>query len=320
MQSPWTDLDAIMRRAGVTHFAVTATDGGVDEHDRAIYRQFIDRGRHADMQYLQRHDDLRFDPAMLLPGAKSMVCCAIPYWSPLPHDSLPVARYAWGDDYHTAVRRRLSDAAESLARRFGGEYRVCVDTAPLRERYWAHRAQLGIIGLNNHLIVPGAGSYLFLAEIISTATLPAGTTTATPLPADCGRCGRCLRTCPTGAIRPDGSFDARKCLSYLTIEHRGPLPQGTSLHGSLYGCDRCAAACPHNADPEPCRWPELMPRESILKLTMLDIREMTPEQFSATFRNSAIKRTKLQGLQRNAAAIAAETQPNPCSVWEDKEI
>ena len=180
--------------------------------------------------------------------------------------------------------------------------RVCVDTAPLRERYWASKCGVGFRGLNGHLIVPGKGSYMLLGEILATAPLP-----STPaLDRDCGLCRRCVAACPAGALRPDGTVDARRCLSYLTIEHRGALPEGTDLHGRLYGCDACAMACPHNAcSTAPETLPELRPRAAVAALTAREAAVMTQEQFSAIFTHSAIKRAKLAGLQRNACALMA---------------
>ena len=292
-----------MDACGVRRFAVTSCTEGVDAADQSLFHDFVAKQHHGTMQYLERNDNLRFNPAELLPGAQSIIICAIPYYTPIPSGTLPIATYAWGDDYHTVLRRRLEQAVAQLRETLGGEYRICIDSAPVRERYWAAKAGLGFIGLNGHLIVPGCGSYVFLAEILSTVALPHGTTTPQPLPSSCGQCMRCITMCPAKALSPDGSLDARKCLSYLTIEHRGPFPPDTDTAGRLYGCDRCAQVCPHNSHPEPCSIQELMPRPDLLTITLTDILHMTPEQFSATFRNSPIKRIKLTGLQRNAQAL-----------------
>lgn len=303
--SLWTDtLRDLLRRHSIRHFTVAGAPLLVDAEAAGSYRQWLESGQAGCMDYLERYDDLRLDVGMLLPGARSMICCAIPYWHPDSAKSHGIAAYALGDDYHEVVRRHLGEAAAEISALTGGECRVCVDTAPLRERYWAARTGLGIKGCNGHIIVPGYGSYFFLGEIITTALLE-----PTPPPAephDCGRCGRCLRACPTGALQTDGSVDARRCLSYLTIEHRGEFPEGTDLHGQLYGCDICTRICPHNRHPEQAVYDEFTPREEVLAVTAESALTMTQEQFSATFRHSAIKRTKLAGLRRNAATLLAD--------------
>lgn len=272
----------------------------VDPQAQEQYDRWISSGRHGRMQYLEKYPDIRNNPQLLLPGARSMICCAFAY-HPAPENSpVCIAAYALGTDYHLAIRERLDRAAEAFRAIYGGETRVCVDTAPLRERYWAVRAGLGVMGMNNHLIVPGTGSYILLGEILTTVQL----TPDTPLAGDCGGCGRCMKACPTGAILPDGSVDARRCLSYLTIEYRGEFEPGTDLHGSLYGCDRCSAACPHNSHASRTDViAELEPRRELLQLTPDDCLKMNQEQFSTLFRHSAIKRTKLAGLLRNAAQL-----------------
>ncbi|MDE6144848.1 MAG: DUF1730 domain-containing protein, partial [Muribaculaceae bacterium] len=227
-------------------------------------------------------------------GARSMILVAFPYRTEgeLP---LPIALYARGRDYHEVVREQL----RVLAAQIPGETRVCVDTAPLRERYWAVRAGLGRIGRNNQLFVPGYGSYCFIGTILTTAELPEHR----PFdfgPNDlCGDCECCVRACPGGCILPSGEgIDARKCISYLTIEHRGEFEAGTRLP-ALYGCDVCQRVCPLNRDVAVSPIEEFKPTDRLMELTADDVATMTPEEFSAVFRHSAIKRTKLAGLQRN---------------------
>lgn len=304
--TPYRCSDALFAGSGVVRFGVV-TLGPVSREADAAYNRWLKQGRHASMEYLARHADIRRDPQLLLDGAQSMVCCAIPYPRPaqLPPRQSKIAAYALGRDYHEVVRQQLETVATRLREAAGGATRVCVDTAPLRERYWAVQAGVGFIGLNNQLIVPGIGSCVFLGEIITTAPLE-------PTPAldtrQCEGCMRCIKACPTGAIGPDGyGADARKCLSYLTIEHRGEFPPGTDLHGQLYGCDICAAVCPHNrGEAQAPILPDLEPRQALLDITTDQALEMTQEQFSHTFSHSAVKRTKLAGLQRNAATLATK--------------
>ena len=293
-------LPGLLKEAGTAAWGIADCSHGVDDADTAAYTRWIESGCHAGMDYMARNRDVRTTPALLLPGARSMICCAFAYEPQRP--GAVIAAYALGTDYHEVIRSRLGAVARAMEEATGCATRVCVDTAPLRERYWASKCGVGFRGLNGHLIVPGKGSYMLLGEILTTAPLP-----STPaLDRDCGLCRRCVAACPAGALRPDGTVDARRCLSYLTIEHRGALPEGTDLHGRLYGCDACAMACPHNAcSTAPETLPELRPRAAVAALTAREAAVMTQEQFSAIFTHSAIKRAKLAGLQRNACALMA---------------
>lgn len=271
-----------------------------DAHES--YLRFISEGRHGAMGYMANHLEIRRNPALLLEdgSARTIVMCAFPYFTPSPQaQSTPCdarfAMYARGDDYHTVIRARLAEAVDYLAI-CGHTSRVCVDSAPLRERYWAVQAGIGFIGVNSQLIVPGAGSYIFLAGIVTSADLPPDT----PCGDSCLQCGRCVRACPTGAIAPDGSFDARRCLSYLTIEYRGQLPEGLPLGNRVYGCDTCQMCCPHNSSPAPTSIHEFRPDPAIAALTRPQIAAMTRPQFKALFARSAVKRLRLEGLRRNA--------------------
>lgn len=266
----------------------------VEPHAAAQLQNWLDSGKHGSMTYLEKYADLRLDLRTLLPGARSMLCIAFPYYSEEPIQ-LPISLYARGRDYHEEVRERLLDYAKLLP---PGETRVCVDTAPLRERYWAARAGLGFIGKNNQLIIPGAGSYFFLGFIITTAQLPESAWLTAPS-VECGDCRKCIDACPGRCIPDDGSaIDARRCLSYLTIEHRGPLPDDLTLP-VLYGCDVCQRVCPHNSACKPSPIAAFHPSEQLAALSATEVATMTPERFSALFRHSAIKRTKLDGLKRN---------------------
>lgn len=299
---PWNEFDPrLLDGSGATAYGIADT-GPVEEHARAIYNRWTSESRHGTMTYMERYSEVREDPRLLLEGAQSMICCAFPYHTPLKrhHDVLRIARYALGKDYHEVVRARLENVALAIRTQYGGSTRVCVDTAPLRERYWAVRSGLGFIGLNNQLIIPGAGSYFFLGEILTTIRFrPRENRGATT----CERCNRCITACPAGALNADGQCDTKRCLSYLTIEYRGEFPDDTDLHGWFYGCDRCAEVCPHNSRPVQCTINELCPNPRLLKLTADDILAMNHDEYVTLFRGSAIKRVKLAGLQRNARQI-----------------
>jgi len=300
-----SELDRVFNGTGVVRYAVAdATD--VDERAAMQFDEWIKAGRHASMEYLARHRTLRVSPGYLLPGVKSVVSCAVPYPSPLhlPRRGCQIAAYALGDDYHEVVREILFAASAEIKELYGGETRVCVDTAPLPERYWAVRSGLGFRGRNGHVIIPGLGSFFFLGEILTTAKLPVTLLDSGNSLKDCEGCGACVRACPTGALAGDGTVDARKCLSCLTIEHKGEFPPGTELYGHLYGCDVCGAVCPHNIlAPEVTVHEKLQPRKSVMELTVAEAAEMDQTRFSTLFTHSAVKRTKLAGIRRNAEAI-----------------
>lgn len=287
--------------AGVFAYGVSEPEM-VDSYDLDIYGTWLRNGEHGEMSYMERYSEVRSDPRLLLPGVKSLISCAFSYYSGKHHRY--IASYALGSDYHEVIRGRLEKVASRIKAVYGGETRVCVDTAPLRERYWAVRSGVGFSGLNGHLIVPGAGSYFFLGEVLCTVavrpTSPLGITR-------CEGCGKCVRACPAQALRGDGSVDARKCLSYLTIEYRGEFDADTCLHGRLYGCDICAAVCPYNSVPPLCTVEELLPRPEVMSVTPNDVVDMTQTDFSRIFSHSAIKRAKLAGLQRNAHRLLKES-------------
>lgn len=268
----------------------------VDDKNIALYDAWLARGAHAGMEYMERYRELRNDPRLLLDGARSILCCAFPYAQTPGRRSPLFSDYAVGDDYHETLRKRLAPVAALMEKAVdGAKTRICIDTAPLRERYWAARAGIGFIGLNNQLIVPGIGSKVFLAEILWTEEADYGT----PLPDLCSHCGACVRACPGRALDGEGGIDCSRCLSYLTIEHRGDLPDSIHLPGRIYGCDICQDVCPFNHDPAICL-PEFAARNTVLALDREAISEMTQPDFSATFTHSAVKRAKLAGLQRNA--------------------
>lgn len=303
---PESVLDGAMRRAGAMAWGVARAEPVADEAWE-LRQRWLAQGWGAAMGYLDRYPDVRRDPRLLLDGARSIIVAAFNYYPGRrqPAAAPQVAWYAYGRDYHEVVRDRLRRAADALAAgNAAPRFRICVDTAPLMERYWAVRAGVGFIGRNAQLIVPGHGSACFLGEIVTTLELPLSAPSTARCP---DGCDRCLRACPGGALaRLAGAaaVDARRCLSYLTIEHRGPLPaDAPPLGRRLYGCDACQAACPLNRDAAPTTLPELAPDPVLLALTDGDIAALTPERFAALFRHSAVRRTRLDGLLRNLAAL-----------------
>ena len=283
----------------------------VDADNLGYYQRWLAAGNNGGMGYLENHPAVRRDPRKLLENAEAhtVMVCAFSYYHPETQspDAARIAMYAHGSDYHEVLRQRLQ-TIKTLLESEGCSARICVDSAPLMERYWAVRAGIGFIGRNRMLIVPHMGSYLFLAEIITDAPVEPDE----PCTLSCGDCGRCTAACPGGALRSPGGFDSRLCLSYLTIEHRGDLPatltasDGTprplckALGNRVYGCDECQRVCPHNANPPETAIAEFHMRPTLHTLTRERILAMTQADFSEIFAHSAVKRTKLAGLQRNA--------------------
>ena len=273
----------------------------VDAEAAENYSKWISEHRHGDMAYLERYSDIRSNPALLLEGASTVIVAAMNYF-PSKRQRLDVpqfAFYAYGRDYHEVVRERLQKLGEFVKENFGGATRACVDTAPIRERYWAVRAGVGFIGKNSQLIIPNRGSFFFIGELLTTV----GFEPDEPCSASCGDCTACIKACPGHAICSGKRIDARRCLSYLTIEHRGELPDDIDLGDHVYGCDECQLVCPHNLNAEPTDIAEFEPSEKFLALDREAILAMTPTEFSDIFRHSAVRRAKLEGLLRNASHI-----------------
>lgn len=268
----------------------------VDSNAVTLYSNWLAKHRHGSMTYMERYDDVRCNPALLLDGAQTLMICLFNYYPDAVRnaDYPRIADYALGTDYHEELRTRLTTVTEKIAETFGATCRICIDTAPLRERYWAERAGLGFIGRNNQLIVPGHGCAYFIATILTTLSIEPDE----PLNGyGCGTCYACVDACPTHALIGDGSCDTSRCLSYLTIENREPLPEKMSLAGNIYGCDACRLACPHNKFAKPTNIEAFKPREQVLQLSRADWQTLPIEQFRTIFTHSAVKRAKLPHLQ-----------------------
>ena len=209
-----------------------------------------------------------------------------------------LARYAYGRDYHEAVKDRLRQMLALLSLEEGRDGRAFADTAPIDEKYWAEQAGIGWRGRNSQIIIPGAGSYFVLGELV---LLDEADVYDRPAPNRCGTCRACLDACPGGALLGDGRLDARRCLSYLTIEHRGALPKelGAEMRGCFYGCDRCAEVCPWNQKAMTATCGDFLPRRAIADMKPADWTALTMEQYRALFKGSAVKRAKYEGLMRN---------------------
>lgn len=294
-----------------------ATAEPIDDSCKQRYFNWIEKGCNADMKYLENYPDIRQDPRLLLEGAKTIISLAFNYYPPTQRDSsLPyISLYAYGQDYHDVLRKRLLPICQHIEQQWNAKTRICIDSAPIIERYWAWRAGLGYQGINGTFIIPGHGSYFFLAEIITTLEIEPDQ----PIDSDCGKCGRCIRECPTKAISGNGTIDASKCLSYLTIECRNEWDIPQNVNSTLFGCDKCQQICHHNRRATPTTIEEFYPSEKLLSLNYNDVKQMADDDFRITFRHSPIKRTKLSGLLRNLAKLKLENYNEPTTEIQKKK-
>ena len=277
------------------------------------YKEWIAGGNHGGMDYLARHASLKSHPSHVLETVSTVISMAFSYAPSVWRDrSLPVVScYAYGYDYHDVIRNRLSPVVDCLRERYGGDWRICIDTAPLAERYWAMKAGIGKRGKNGSVIVDNCGSYNFLAEVLTSHPVAPDA----PTEGVCLGCGACVRACPQKAILKNGNIDARRCINYLTIECRGEWEKGDKEamatdvgRRSLYGCDICQRVCPHNRDVSPTAIPGFLPLKGIMELTAEDVADMDQKKFSSFFKGSAIKRAKLAGMRRNAVNVITRTR------------
>lgn len=266
------------------------------------YRHWLAEERHGNMSYLERNNDKRFDPTQLVQGCRSIICVAQNYYpAALNENGIHISRYALGEDYHKVIKDKLYILLQKLNDVTPTKGRPFCDSAPVMERYWAQRAGLGWIGKNRQLIIPKAGSYFFLGELFVDIELEYDKSFEK---AFCGNCDACLRNCPTGALSEDG-FDARRCLSYLTIEYREELPKniGEKMRNCIYGCDRCMLACPHNRFASPNSEERFKPKQELLLMSNDDWKNLTPQRYDELFEKTAVERCGYEQLLRNINAL-----------------
>jgi epoxyqueuosine reductase len=269
--------------------------------DSAVFLDWVAGGMAGAMSYLTDHRaTIRTDPRHLLPSARSVICVARSYNRGPNEPETPISCYAQGEDYHDVLKRELLELAARLRAEFGPfESRVCVDTAPLLERSYARMAGLGWIGKNTCLIDQRHGSYVFLGELLVSLDLEPDT----PAPYRCGTCTRCIDACPTLAIQPGGHatlIDSRRCISYLTIELRGNIPSDmrADVGEHVFGCDICQEVCPWNRKAQLGTDLTLLGNGDI-PVDLEALARLTPDEFRAAFRNTAVWRTRYSGFLRN---------------------
>jgi epoxyqueuosine reductase len=300
-------------RLGVANLAL-----GTDE---AQFRDWLADGFHGEMTYMSRHGAKRTRPAELVPGTVSCISVRMNYWSAdaAGADSVLanprqayVSRYALGRDYHKLLRKRLQTLCDRIAAAVGPfGHRVFTDSAPVLEKALARNAGLGWIGKHTNLIDRDAGSYFFLGEIYLDIDLP----TDVPSSAHCGTCSACLPACPTGAIVAPYRLDARRCISYLTIELAGPIPVEfrKAIGNRIYGCDDCQLVCPWNKFARPTREPDFAPRHGLDRADLVDLFAWSAADFDAKTRGSAIRRIGYDRWLRNLA-VALGNAPSSTAI------
>ena len=264
----------------------------------AEFREWLDASMHADMGWLERNAERRTNPDIVLPGARSVIVLGMNYWNrePVPHSATGrIARYAWGDDYHDVIEPKLWQL-DAWLQKHDGRQRQYVDTGPILERDFAALAGIGWQGKSTMLIHPKLGTWLFLASILTTLELPADE----PMRDHCGKCTRCITACPTGAITAPQQLDARLCISYLTIENKGPIPEELRplIGDRIYGCDDCLDACPWNRFAQQSRETRFAARDFV-GMRLRDFLALDDDAFRQLFRGSPIKRIKRARFLRN---------------------
>lgn len=272
------------------------------EEDERKLTNWLQKGLHGNMHYMENYFDLRVDPTRLVPGAKSVITLLLNYYpSEKQEDTAPqISKYAYGKDYHLVIKEKLYAFLAELKASIGAiEGRGFVDSAPVLERAWAREAGLGWIGKNGNLIHKNAGSFYFIATLITDLKLQADN----PFTKDfCGTCNRCVEACPTGAILPEKVIDGSRCISYYTIElksHIKPTLEKGQLDGWLFGCDTCQDVCPWNRFSKPHTNKNFNAIPEILQLNTSQWEEMTEETFKQVFGNSPLQRTRFKGIKRN---------------------
>jgi epoxyqueuosine reductase len=320
----------LARELGFNQIGIVRAEALTEEGLRL--QQWLERGFHGEMKWMEREPAQRSDPRQLFPTAKSVIVVGLNYYTPHPGYAVvptadlrrgkeagavgttaypatgKVSRYAWGDDYHEIVGEKLRRLLSLIKDRCPeADGKVCVDIQPTMDKAWAVRAGLGWMGKHANIITEDYGSWIFIGELLLNLELEYDEFEVAD---QCGSCTLCLDACPTGAIVEPYVVDSNQCISHATIESRAPEMRpdvAAHLEGWLYGCDVCQDVCPWNAMTPATDEPRFEPREGNVNASLSEILELTPETYAARFRGSAMKRAKITGLQRNAKTLLNQT-------------
>lgn len=295
--------ERIKRKAnelGFFHMGVSKAEFLEDEAPKL--EDWLKNGYAGKMDYMHNHFDKRLDPRLLVPGAKTVVSFLLNYYPDQQQEdpkAPKISKYAYGKDYHFVIKEKLKELVSFIHEEIGEvDGRIFVDSAPVMDKAWAKKSGLGWVGKNTNLIHTKHGSFFFIAELISDLDLPADG----PIKDYCGTCTRCIDECPTDAIVQPYVVDGSKCISYLTIELKDeilPKEFKGKMDNWMFGCDICQDVCPWNRFSKVNNEPSFSPHESLLSMSKNEWEEITADVFNELFRKSAVKRTKLKGLQRN---------------------
>ena len=278
------------------------------DDDARRLEQWLNKGMHGSMKYMENYFELRVDPKRLVPGAKSVITLLINYFPSEKQtgNSPKISTYAYGKDYHDVIKNKLQSFLKILREKIGEiNGRGFVDSAPVLERSWAQRSGLGWIGKNGNLITKKSGSFYFIATLITDLELEYDD----PFAKDyCGSCTKCIDSCPTDAILPDKVVDGSKCISYFTIELKEMMIPG-EMHGKfdnwMFGCDTCQDVCPWNRFSKGTDETAFTPIREVLNFSLHDWEELTEESFKRIFKDSPIRRSKFYGIKRNLKFLSA---------------
>ena len=302
MRSPNETKAELLRRAAAIGFDSCRIAPAAAPRHREQFHAWLESGFAAEMDWIGRGAEKRSDPQKVLPSARSVIVLALNYWQGEEEkeaggrENGRIARYAWGDDYHELMEKKLREL-DSFLTSAGGQQKFYVDTGPVLERDFAAEAGIGWHGKSTMLLNRQLGTWFFLAEIFTTLELPFDP----PQVARCGSCTRCIDACPTGAITAPHQLDSRRCISYLTIELKGsiPLELRPMIGDRIYGCDDCLDACPWNRFAQVSREAAFSARPAVTQMRLRDFLALDEEQFRNMFRGSPIRRVKRRGFLRN---------------------
>ncbi len=291
------------------------------EEEAARFDRWLRLGKHGKMSYLEKWHDERLDPRRLVAGARSIISVMHNYYTtqqPVDPNAPRIARYARGKDYHWVLRKKLKRVLQELQELIGQVHgEIFVDSGPVLEKAWAARAGLGWQGKNTLLLGAECGSFYFLAELIVDIELEYDH----PIQQACGSCRRCQDACPTGALSEPWILDARRCISYFTIEYHGELP--VALRGSfnnwMFGCDICQDVCPYNRKSTPQGEPRFEPTQQLLGMTVDDWRNLTRPVYKRLFKDTAVTRNRYQGLRRNIRFLLGAPEPQPQNPVDEEQ-